>query len=52
LEEKFDDMQAECLTLKLTNEEYRKTLAQKVKEIMSLQKQLECERRATILRDQ
>ena len=37
MEEQYDDANAELLTLKQTNGEYKKTLASKVKEIMSLQ---------------
>jgi len=41
LSERYEDLQAESLTLRQTNEEYKRTLAQKVKEILGLQREVE-----------
>jgi len=45
LSESYDDLQAESLTLKQTNEEYKRTLASKVKEIMQLQRDIDSQKK-------
>ncbi len=46
LQAKYEDMGAECLTLRQTNGEFKKCLAGKVKEIMNLKKEIEILKKA------
>jgi hypothetical protein len=41
LREKYDDLKAEWMTLKQTNQEYKRTLADKVKEHFRMQKEID-----------
>ncbi len=43
--DKYDDIKAEWLTLQQTNSEYKRTLSLKVKENMRLQQELELQRK-------
>jgi len=41
LRDKYEDLKAEWMTLKQTNQEYKRTLAEKVKEQFRVQKEIE-----------